>query len=319
MLEDPDLVAAIDASGAQGDLVEALGRVASPDGALLCLTRVVAAAREGAAFDTVTAALGGPERERLLAVLGASTALGDHLVRHPDDVGALVGDMSVALDPDVLRAELLSAVGAPTDRESAPAPVATVTGDTGVDAMRRAYRRRLLTIAAVDLTSADPLAVLPDVAAALADLAAAALEAALALARAEIGDEAGTTRLAVIGMGKCGSRELNYVSDVDVIYVAEPADGVAEADALAAATRLATTVARICSGPSGEPALWPVDAALRPEGKNGPLVRTVASHTTYYRRWAKTWEFQALLKARVVAGDLEVGQAYITAVEPNAD
>lgn len=316
MLEDADLVAAIDASGARDDLVDALGRVASPDGALLCLTRVVTAARGGAAFDTVTAALGGPERERLLAVLGASTALGDHLVRHPDDVGALAGDLAVVLDPELLREEMLTAVGAPTDRESARAPVATVTGDAGVDAMRRAYRRRLLTIAAADLTSANPLAVLSDVAAALADLAAAALEAALALARAEIGDEAATTRLAVIGMGKCGSRELNYVSDVDVIFVAEPADGVAEADALAAATRLATTATRICSGPSGEPALWPVDAALRPEGKNGPLVRTVASHTTYYRRWAKTWEFQALLKARVVAGDREVGRAYVAAVEP---
>ena len=88
--------------------------------------------------------------------------------------------------------------------------------------MRRAYRFRLLRIAATDLTSTDPLSRLPGVAAALADLAAAALEASLALARADLDDHGLGVRLAVIGMGKCGGRELNYVSDVDVIYVAEP-------------------------------------------------------------------------------------------------
>ena len=100
--------------------------------------------------------------------------------------------------------------------------------------MRLAYRTRLLRIAATDLTSADPLSRLPGVAAALADLAGAALEAALALARADLDDHGRGVRLAVIGMGKGGGRELNYVSDVDVIYVAEPVDGVDEAEALAA-------------------------------------------------------------------------------------
>ena len=176
---------------------------------------------------------------------------------------------------------------------------------------RRGHRRdaagrtatRLLRIAATDLTSADPLSRLPGVAAALADLAGAALEAALALARADLDDHGLGVRLAVIGMGKCGGRELNYVSDVDVIYVAEPVDGVDEAEALRRGARLAAGLARVCSTPSGEPALWPVDAALRPEGKDGPLVRTIASHKAYYERWAKTWEFQALLKARPLAGD----------------
>src|SRR5450756_1950713 len=89
----------------------------------------------------------------------------------------------------------------------------------GVDRMRSAYRRRLLRIAAADLTSPDPPALLPPVAAALADLAAAARGASLALARAESADHGAAARLCVIGMGKCGGRELNYVSDVDVIYV----------------------------------------------------------------------------------------------------
>ena len=73
---------------------------------------------------------------------------------------------------------------------------------------------------------------------------------------------------------------------------------------------------RACSANTGEGTLWPVDAALRPEGKSGPLVRTIASHRTYYERWAKTWEFQALLKAWVSAGDLEVGKAYKDAIQP---
>ena len=61
---------------------------------------------------------------------------------------------------------------------------------------------------------------------------------------------------------------------------------------------------------------WEVDAALRPEGKDGPLVRTLASHEAYYQRWASTWEFQALLKARPVAGDLELGARYEAAIAP---
>src|SRR4029078_2306634 len=85
-----------------------------------------------------------------------------------------------------------------------------------------------------------------------------------------------------------GFLELNYVSDVDVVFVAE--------GDLEVATRLASEMVRVC----GQGA-WPVDAALRPEGKLGPLVRTLASHQAYYARWARTWEFQALLKARPIA------------------
>ena len=61
---------------------------------------------------------------------------------------------------------------------------------------------------------------------------------------------------------------------------------------------------------------WEVDAALRPEGKSGALVRTLASHQAYYRRWASTWEFQALLKARPIAGDLALGADYLDALAP---
>ncbi|MET9935397.1 bifunctional [glutamine synthetase] adenylyltransferase/[glutamine synthetase]-adenylyl-L-tyrosine phosphorylase, partial [Streptomyces sp. NPDC006324] len=150
----------------------------------------------------------------------------------------------------------------------------------------------------------------------LADLATATLRAALAIAEADAPADAAQCRLAVIAMGKCGGHELNYVSDVDVIFVGEPAEGADEGKAIQAATRLASHLMRICSETTVEGTIWPVDANLRPEGRNGPLVRTLSSHLAYYQRWAKTWEFQALLKARAVAGDPELGSRYIEAVSP---
>jgi glutamate-ammonia-ligase adenylyltransferase len=155
-----------------------------------------------------------------------------------------------------------------------------------------------------------------DAAAELADLAAGTIDAALALAHAEIGADPAPYRLAVIGMGKCGARELNYVSDVDVIFVAEPTQAGDEAAALRTATAVASAMMRICSDHTGEGTLWPVDAGLRPEGKAGPLVRTLASHEAYYGRWARTWEFQALLKARPIAGDRALGGAFVSMVAP---
>ncbi|MGV8967719.1 MAG: bifunctional [glutamine synthetase] adenylyltransferase/[glutamine synthetase]-adenylyl-L-tyrosine phosphorylase [Cellulomonas sp.] len=318
MLADDALVAVVgdvtdsDPSG----LLGAIADVADPDQALLVLARIAGVVRARPDHRATLAALlgRGPGRDRLLAVVGASIALGDMLAAHPEQLAVLL-DLTpgTAVPAQDVRAELLAAVGADPE---ADVPVADVSGPAGWDAMRRTYRLRLLRIAATDLTSPDPLSRMPGVAAALADLAAAALESALALARAELDDHGVGVRLAVLGMGKCGGRELNYVSDVDVIYVAEPADGVEESHALAVGARLATGLARACANPSGEPALWPVDAALRPEGKNGPLVRTLASHQAYYERWARTWEYQALLKARPVAGDLALGDAYVAAMNP---
>ena len=119
-------------------------------------------------------------------------------------------------------------------------------------------------------------------------------------------------------MGKCGGRELNYASDVDVIFVAEPVShgNGDETAALATAGRLAAGLIGVCARSTPEGSIVPVDPNLRPEGRSGPLVRTLASHRAYYERWAKTWEFQALLKARPVAGDLALGQAYADTFGP---
>ncbi|WP_420114332.1 bifunctional [glutamine synthetase] adenylyltransferase/[glutamine synthetase]-adenylyl-L-tyrosine phosphorylase [Pseudactinotalea sp.] len=300
----------------QRDLTEAFQGVADPDLALLGLARLGDAAEAASRAELVRViADGGATRRYLLALFGGSAALADWVIAHPEQMDVVVRPRNgVAADPGTMRTLLLEAVGADPESDM---PVASEPAATGtLDAMRVAYRRILVAIAAEDLTSSDPESFQPEVAGALANLAAAALEAALALARAELPDGGRAARLAVLGMGKTGGRELNYISDVDVIYVVEPADGADEDEALRVGTKLATGLARMCSSTSREPALWEVDPNLRPEGRHGPLVRTLSSHVAYYERWAKTWEFQALLKARHVAGDRELAQEYLAATRP---
>ncbi len=299
--------------GGSQEVLEALGNAPDPDLALLGLVRLVEAAADDEREALVSALVGADPmvRERLAAVLGTSAALGDHLARHPVHWRGFAGPTGAERpSAAALRAALLRAVGADP---AAAAPVATTSGRDGADALRVAYRWALLGTAIRDLT-AD--ARLDDVAGELADLAAATLDAALALARADLPHSAEPCRLAVVAMGKCGGRELNYVSDVDVIFVAEPMAGGDEGAALATATRLATGLMTACSAQTPEGVIWPVDANLRPEGRSGALVRTLSSHLAYYQRWAQTWEFQALLKARPVAGDLDLGRAYVDAVAP---
>ncbi|MGI5490864.1 bifunctional [glutamine synthetase] adenylyltransferase/[glutamine synthetase]-adenylyl-L-tyrosine phosphorylase [Microtetraspora malaysiensis] len=297
--------------GLLGDLLA----TADPDLALASLARLVE--RDPCVLGALRAdpAL----RARLLRVLGLSAALGDQVVRHPEHLRLLEQPGDDGVEPSATGSEAGAArpgrAGRPAERElreELTAAVAAFPQDrrAALDALRVAYRRRLLHLAARDLMGESAFA---DTTAELSDLAAAALDAALEIARAEVPD-AGDVRLAVIGMGKCGARELNYISDIDVIFVAEPADGADETKALQAGTRLAQAMMRACSESTPEGALWEVDAGLRPEGRMGPLVRTLDSHLAYYRRWAKTWEFQALLKARPVAGDLELGQEYVAAV-----
>jgi [glutamine synthetase] adenylyltransferase / [glutamine synthetase]-adenylyl-L-tyrosine phosphorylase len=279
----------LDAAGRDADVLAALAAAADPDLALSSLARLPHDA-------ALWSALRADEdfRARLIAVLGVSAALGGHLARHPGEWTLLSGPGALRRpSAGDLTAELVSAVAAVPSTDPATA-------------LRVAYRRRLLHLAARDLTGADGFA---EVAAELSDLAAAALEAALAIARSQLPPDAARCRLAVIAMGKCGGRELNYASDIDVIFVAGDGD-------VASATRLAAAMIRVCSAIGTEEALFPVDPNLRPEGRDGPLVRTLASHRAYYERWAKTWEFQALLKARPVAGDADLGADYVATVGP---
>jgi len=244
--------------------------------------------------------------ERLCLVLGASSALFEFLDRHIENLSLLEGKPSLPTLEDHSR-ELLAQAGS-------------------VAQIRIGYRKQLTKIASFDIEQLDPVAGVGKVAASLADLAGATLDAGLVLARQEISNpentvsypesEVAATRVAVFGMGKCGARELNYISDVDVIFVAEPSGDIESPRAMEIATKLVTRMMRIMDEVATEPPLWQVDANLRPEGKSGALVRSLDSHQSYYERWAESWEFQALLKARPISGDQALGADYIARIWP---
>jgi glutamate-ammonia-ligase adenylyltransferase len=279
----------------------------APDADLALRTLVRLAEALGAQWPILDAAIRSetPLRGRLFALVGGSSAFGDHLVAHPQAWRLLQGEQLVLPPVEQLKALFLSVVAA--QQESRYVWRAGLTGPDAVAALRTAYRDRLMVLAAVDLAATvenEPVVPFHAVGEHLADLADAALTGALAVAVATAcKNKPWEGRLAVVAMGKCGARELNYISDVDVVFAAEPADS--------AAARIAGEMMRI-----GSSAFFEVDAALRPEGKAGALVRTLDSHVAYYKRWAKTWEFQALLKARPMTGDMELGQAYFDALNP---
>ena len=308
---------------AQSEVVARIEAAVDPDASALGLLRIVEAAVSADSRELLDV-LADPEHRsallpRLLTITGASEALTDHVVRHPDSALALMGEGHLSLDvpgtaAEVLRDTLLHAVDADPDRQIV-APVARVTGEEGIDALRRAYRDEVLRLAADDLEAPAPEAVVDEVSRVLSDLAGAAVEAALAIARAELDPQA-RVRMAVVAMGKCGARELNYVSDVDVVYVhAPPADAPDDAEApdeeaVRTAEAMVARITEIVGAPGREPALWELDAALRPEGKSGRLLRTVDEFDAYYRDVAESWEFQALLKARPIAGDVVLGREF---------
>ncbi|MDO5724176.1 MAG: bifunctional [glutamine synthetase] adenylyltransferase/[glutamine synthetase]-adenylyl-L-tyrosine phosphorylase [Flaviflexus sp.] len=266
------------------DVIEVAASCPDPDEGLLALTRLAEAAPE-----ELQAAWAKPHgARRLFALLGMSRPLGDLLISHPHWLAGLDEAPARINEEDEQRAFEKAVAG-------------------GVEGIRAHYYRRLIDIAARDLTSPDPMGQVAHVAEDLARLVGATLHGALVLARQLTGEKA---PLAVIAMGKTGGLELNYISDVDVVFVT-----LDEPD-VPGATRLARSIGEIVSQPGTLRPLWPLDADLRPEGKDGPLVRTLDSYRAYYERWAKNWEFQALLKARFVSGDKQLGTSFLDLTRP---
>ncbi|WP_034528017.1 bifunctional [glutamine synthetase] adenylyltransferase/[glutamine synthetase]-adenylyl-L-tyrosine phosphorylase [Bifidobacterium stellenboschense] len=299
-------------------ILTALGRACDPDAALANLVGITNAVQsQGRDLKTMV-----PDEaafERLVTVLGVSDALGKLMRFRPELVEAASKDScdSHLYNHAQRRAHILKAVGADPDETAAPA--ATLSLAEAATALRGTYRHQLAAIMAQDATADDPCAIQPTISRELSDLADAALEGALAIARHEVpGSE--HVRFVIIGMGKLGAQELNYVSDVDLIYAVEPADKeIGRQELIRIGTKMGTTLQRVCQSVImgvAEPTLWQIDGGLRPEGKDGPLVRTIDSHRGYYEQWAENWEFQALLKARPVAGDPELGRAYMDMTRP---
>ncbi len=221
-------------------------------------------------------------RAVVVRLLGFSTAAADFLLAHPDETAAVAdarrpsrADLETELERDV--------------------------GRLGIrDALRRFRHRSLLRVAARDLSNAA----LEDVVAEISDVAEVCLQAACR--------EAAPEGIAIVALGKLGGAELNYASDVDVVFVHDGSGPERQG----AAERACAVLVRLLSEPTAEGIALRVDPTLRPGGRRGALSRSLEAMREYYADQAATWERQALIKARPVAGRADLGAAFVEAVSP---
>jgi glutamate-ammonia-ligase adenylyltransferase len=187
------------------------------------------------------------------------------------------------------------------------------TAENIVSAARSFRRRELIRTATADLSGKLTT---EQVGIALSNVYATVIETALKGATLAVEQERGkevSTNLCVIAMGRFGGFELGYGSDADVMFVHEPKKDADPQDAEKCALDIANRLRTLLMQPSVDPPLE-IDADLRPEGKNGPLVRTLDSYLAYYQKWSAPWEAQALLRALPVAGDLTLGAKFIQGI-----
>jgi glutamate-ammonia-ligase adenylyltransferase len=190
------------------------------------------------------------------------------------------------------------------------------------DVIRRFRRRETLRIGTRDLVGR---ATVEETTLELSNLADVCLQAVFEIALESLrgacklkGDAVvGSGHFSVIGMGKLGGQELNYSSDVDVIFVyGEEGDLTPTLTNHQFFTKLAEEIIRTVGGSSAEGNIFRIDLRLRPEGKSGPLVRSLDSCENYYAEFGETWERMALIKARPVAGDETLGAEFVGMVQP---
>lgn len=246
----------------------------------------------------------GSAAERLAHVLARSRYAADLLTRAPESV-AILGDAE-GLTP-FTRGALLATMTAANVRKD--------TGDDAMTAARVIRRQELFRIAVGDLTGRLDLA---GVGAALTDLTSATIQSALDIAARAVEAELKrplSTCLLVVGMGRLGGGEMGYGSDADVMFVHRADDGVDETLAQKDATMVVQEVIRLLGLAGPDPQLV-IDTGLRPEGRSGPLVRSLAGYAAYYERWSLNWEAQALLRASPVAGDPDLGKAFCDLINP---
>ncbi len=231
-------------------------------------------------------------------MLGTSRYATGLLMHAPEAVAILGSDEELAVrGKEALLGEASAAV---SRHEGAP--------ETAVAAVRALRRRELFRTAVADISG---LIDIETVGCALSEIADVTLQAAL---DAALGRAAGLTSFAIIAMGRLGGMECSYASDADVMFVHSPLPGVDEREATDAAYAVANEVRRLLSLPAPDPPLI-IDPDLRPEGRQGPLVRTLASYRAYYARWSSPWEAQALLRARFSAGDARLGAEFTSMID----
>jgi glutamate-ammonia-ligase adenylyltransferase len=249
----------------------------------------------------------GQVAERLAQLLGSSQYVASLLTRTPEALRLLADDAQ-------LEPRSAAALAGAWRQAAARAP----DPQAGIRVLRGLRRQELLRVASSDLLGRLGVIRLGE---ALTDIAVATLQAGLDVALRAHALETGTAvedipmDLAVIGMGRLGGAEMGYGSDADVLFVHRPRPGADEGKATAAANAVAHTLRRLLGEPAPDPA-FEVDADLRPEGRQGALVRSLSSFREYYDRWVSVWEVQALLRAVPVAGDEALGADFVALIDP---
>jgi glutamate-ammonia-ligase adenylyltransferase len=284
-------------------LLDWLSDTPDPDAGLLAYRRISEALADQRWFLS-TLRDEGAVAKRLMQVLGTSAYVPDLLMRAPEVIQQYAdgpsGPKLLDVEPDGVARALIASAG------RHPEPTRAIA------AARTLRRRELARIASADLLG---MLEVTAVCKALTSVWVAVLQAALdVVIRANTPGAGAPARIAVIGMGRLGGGELGYGSDADVMFVCEPNRGTDESAAVRWSVTIAEQVRTLLGTPSADPPLE-VDAGLRPEGRNGSLVRTLASYEAYYSKYAQAWEVQALLRAHCVAGDLELGERFLKMID----
>ncbi len=231
-----------------------------------------------------------PEAARQLCqLIGTGPSFVRTFERQPDLLAGLATGDTVA---DRSRAELEERVSGWLAWRSGEGGI-----ERGLQLFTRAEYLRIAARDALDLVDVDAAG------GALTDLAESVVETALGIVDPPL-------PFAVIGMGRLGGRELAYKSDLDLLFVYDTPTGWTGADAAAKAESVASALVRLLGGSTPATGLYRVDTALRPEGRQGPQARSLDAYAAYYDRWAQVWERQALLRGRVIAGDVELGERF---------
>jgi len=268
------------------------------------------------------------QQARILAALfSGSQALGELLLKHPDWAGTLLAPASLAhpRKEQGLRREMAAILE----------PALSSKDYAGALSQLRVFKQReMMRIAARDLARLDNA---HEVIREISDVADVCLAAVLRVCRQQLSERFGQpwhadpdgawqpTQFCVLGLGKLGGQELNYSSDVDVIFVYSEEGSVFKERPRAKATahgltnhqffkRLAESFIAEVTRATPEGTLFRIDLRLRPEGDAGPLVRSLPSYETFYAQWGQTWERMMLIKARCVAGDATLAGEFLETV-----
>lgn len=266
------------------DLLEALGEASDPMRALLNFSRLADVVERTAWYCDLAAHP--PYRKRLCRLMAWSQSLADTLIREPALLETLRQPPQPVSRPQLRRL----AVEATSQDENETARF---------DALRRFRRRETLRIALLDMEGQtwrdeDDFNL---VVRQISDLAQVCVQEALQVLSTEE-----CLPFAVIGMGKLGARELNYSSDIDLIFLHDGDN--------AAMQKLGETLFKALSDSSSAGTIHRVDMRLRPDGKSGPLVTSMSYALSYYESYAAAWEWQAMIKSRVLAGDARLGRRF---------